>query len=365
MAHPPKIVYTAAGGVVMSADHSEVLLLIRPERDEVRLPKGHLDPGEAPQEAALREVQEESGYADLELVAALGQQLVAFALGAATVQRTEYYYLLRARSRQQIERPPDDDAQFFSIWVSWEEALEHLTFEAERDWIHKALRACEGLTPSTQVRIIHTRLAQVYGEPALEPHGDPLGELVNTILSQNTNDRNRDLAFAQLRARFPTWEAARDAPPEALIDAIRPAGLAPSKGPRIQAALRTITAEQGALTLDFLRELPLEQARAWLLNLNGVGPKTAAIVLLFALGRPAFPVDTHVHRVSRRLGLIPPDTSREKAHTLLEAQVPETLYYPFHLNLIRHGREICRARTPRCAECPLQDLCLYAQEGEK
>jgi endonuclease-3 len=189
--------------------------------------------------------------------------------------------------------------------------------------------------------------------------------LVNTILSQNTNDRNRDVAFQRLRKRFPTWEAVRDAVLDDVIDAIRPAGLAPTKGPHIQGALRQITEERGVLSLDFLNEMPLEEARKWLLGLNGVGPKTAAIVLLFSLGRPAFPVDTHVHRITRRLGLIPEKTSREKAHTLLEALVPVELYWNFHLNVIAHGRQVCHARNPKCAVCTLQNRCDYFQQLQK
>ncbi|HOT92743.1 MAG TPA: endonuclease III [Anaerolineae bacterium] len=212
---------------------------------------------------------------------------------------------------------------------------------------------------SETMREIHRRLREAYGDPPHHPDGDPLAALVNTILSQNTNDRNRDIAFARLRTQFPTWEAVRDAPPEAIIEAIRPAGLAPSKGPHIQAALRQITAERGTLSLDFLATLPLEEARQWLLRLNGVGPKTAAIVLLFALGRPTFPVDTHIHRVTRRLGLIPEHTSREKAHGLLEMLVPPELYWSLHLNLIAHGRQVCHARNPECAGCVLQDMCAY------
>ena len=142
-----------------------------------------------------------------------------------------------------------------------------------------------------------------------------------------------------------------------MIEAIRPAGLAPSKGPRIQAALRHITEERGELSLAFLQALPLEEARAWLTALHGVGPKTAAIVLLFSLGRPAFPVDTHIHRVTRRLGLIPATTTREKAHELLEHLVPPELYYPFHIQLIEHGRAVCLARRPHCERCVLQELC--------
>lgn len=209
---------------------------------------------------------------------------------------------------------------------------------------------------------IHQRLEEAYGEADWRPHAEPISELVNTILSQNTNDHNRDIAYEQLRERFPTWEAVRDAPTEEIIDAIRPAGLAPSKGPRIQGALERITEERGEVSLEFLREIQLEEARSWLLSIKGVGPKTAAIVLLFALGRPAFPVDTHVHRVTQRLGLIPQDASREKAHRLLETSVPSALFYPFHIELIKHGRNICKSRSPRCGVCMLTDLCKYYKE---
>ncbi|MBI4769141.1 MAG: endonuclease III, partial [Chloroflexi bacterium] len=159
--------------------------------------------------------------------------------------------------------------------------------------------------------------------------------------------------------RFPTWQAVRDAPPEAVIAAIRPAGLANQKGPRMQAALRAITAERGELSLDFLRDLPLEQARAWLTRFNGVGPKTAAIVLLFSLGMPAFPVDTHVYRVTGRLGLRPESMSVEQAHTHLEALFPPETYYTAHLNLIAHGRQVCHARKPACERCGLRAMCAF------
>ncbi len=215
------------------------------------------------------------------------------------------------------------------------------------------------MNPETaRILRIHHLLLREYGDHPWHPR-DPVATLVSTILSQNTNDVNRDRALERLRERFPTWEAVRNAPLEELIEAIRPAGLAPTKGPRVQEALRRITAERGKLSLDFLADLPLEEAREWLLSISGVGPKTAAIVLLFALGRPAFPVDTHVHRVARRLGLIPPRTSRDKAHALLEALVPPEIYYPFHLNLIAHGRAVCHARAPECARCVLQDQCAY------
>ena len=141
--------------------------------------------------------------------------------------------------------------------------------------------------------------------------------------------------------------------------AIRPAGLAVQKAPRIQTALRTITERAGTLSLEFLRDLPLEEARAWLRSIDGIGPKTAAIVLLFSLDRPAFPVDTHIHRVSGRLGLIGPKVNAEKAHEILESLVPPDLYLPYHLLLITHGRRTCQARRPLCEKCPLTDLCDY------
>lgn len=205
---------------------------------------------------------------------------------------------------------------------------------------------------------IHERLLAEYGDRPWHPH-EPLDTLVRTILSQNTNDVNRDRAFERMRARFPTWEAVRDASLSDLVEAVRPAGLAPIKAPRIQEALRRITDAQGCISLDFLADMPLEEARRWLLSLPGIGPKTAAIVLLFAFGRPAFPVDTHIHRVARRLGLIPPRVSREDAHRILEAILPPDTYYSFHLNLIAHGRAICQARLPRCESCVLRDDCTY------
>lgn len=183
--------------------------------------------------------------------------------------------------------------------------------------------------------------------------------MVSTILSQNTNDDNRDLAFARLRQRFPRWEQVRDAPPEQIIEAIRPAGLANQKGPRIQAILRAITAERGSLDLGFLASWPPEKVERWLLQFKGVGPKTAAIVMLFSLGQPAFPVDTHIYRLSGRLGLRSPRSSAEKAHQELAALFEPQQYYPVHLNLIHHGRQICHARKPQCHRCILRDLCLY------
>ena len=212
---------------------------------------------------------------------------------------------------------------------------------------------------------VHARLLEFFGQPTWRNPLSAVDELVSTILSQNTNDTNRDRAFVALRARFPTWEAVRDARPDSVIEAIRPAGLANQKGPRIQQVLREITAERGALELSFLSELPLQEARARLMKFKGVGPKTAAIVLLFSLGRPAFPVDTHIYRVTGRIGLRPERISVEEAHTHLERLFPSETYYAAHLNIIRLGREICAARHPRCPVCPLCDICFYGQNVVK
>jgi endonuclease-3 len=204
----------------------------------------------------------------------------------------------------------------------------------------------------------HRALREEYGDHQWHPR-DPVSTLVSTIISQNTNDTNRDRAMKRLQEQFSTWEEVRDAPEETVVDAIRPAGLGPTKAPRIQGALRRITEKEGEISLDFLRDLTPKEARDWLTDLPGVGPKTAAIVLCFALGKPAFPVDTHVHRVSGRLGLIPEGTSREKAHQILEDIVPAGIYYPFHLTLIARGRAICHSRNPECERCMVRESCNY------
>jgi len=209
---------------------------------------------------------------------------------------------------------------------------------------------------------IHEKLLEVYGEPIWRNPLPAIDELVSTILSQNTNDTNRDRAFNALRAKFPTWEAVRDAKTEDVIDAIRSAGLANQKGPRIQQALRSITEERGSLNLEFLADLPVEEARAWLTKFNGVGPKTAAIILCFSLNKPAFPVDTHIYRVTGRIGLRPEKMTVEQAHRHLEALFPPDTYYAAHLNIIRLGREICHARKPNCPQCPILKLCDYGRQ---
>jgi endonuclease-3 len=204
---------------------------------------------------------------------------------------------------------------------------------------------------------VHERLLETFGEPIWRNPLPAVDELVSTILSQNTNDVNRDRAFHALRAKFATWESVRDASADEVVSAIRPAGLANQKGPRIQQVLRQITEERGDLDLSFLKDLPLEEARSWLTKFNGVGPKTAAIVLCFSLGRPAFPVDTHISRVSGRIGLRPEKMTVEQAHPHLEALFPPETYYAAHLNLIRLGREVCHARKPECPKCPIRKLC--------
>jgi endonuclease-3 len=180
-------------------------------------------------------------------------------------------------------------------------------------------------------------------------------ELVRTILSQNTNDTNRDVAFDRLREPFPTWQQVRDAPLDEVEDAIRPGGLAPQKAPRIQAALRELDDD---LDLGWLETAPRDEAMDFLTSLPGVGRKTAACVLIFSFGRPEIPVDTHVYRVGGRLGLFPPDASFERAHDEMRAITDPEDAYELHINLIRHGRAICRPR-PRCEECALRRMCPY------
>jgi endonuclease-3 len=209
---------------------------------------------------------------------------------------------------------------------------------------------------------IHERLLEFYGEPVWRNPLPAIDELVSTILSQNTNDINRDRGFNALRARFGTWEEVRDAQTLDVVNAIRPAGLANQKGPRIQQVLSSITEERGNLDLSFLAELSVDEARAWLTRFNGVGPKTAAIVLCFSLNKPAFPVDTHIYRVTGRIGLRPEKMTVEQAHPYLESLFPPATYYAAHLNIIRLGREICQARRPRCEVCPIIKLCDYGRK---
>ncbi len=208
-----------------------------------------------------------------------------------------------------------------------------------------------------KVLAIHELLTDVYGPRVLRAGRDPLDELVLTILSQNTTDRNSGRAFRSLQAKYRSWEEVMDAPIPELYETIKSAGLGNIKAPRIQNTLHEIIARRGELNLDFLDDLPLEEAKQWLRSLEGIGPKTAACVLLFALGKPAMPVDTHVFRVSRRLGLIGPKVGVDQSHRLLEEALPPAAIYPFHINMIQHGRLICHAQRPNCGVCPLSDMC--------
>jgi endonuclease-3 len=209
---------------------------------------------------------------------------------------------------------------------------------------------------------IHQRLLTAYGAPTWRPSYPPMDELVLTILSQNTSDINSGRAFAALTARYPTWQAVLDAPVAELAETIRPGGLAQQKAPRIQAALQRIQAERGELAIDFLAKLPVDEATRWLTSFDGIGHKTASIVLLFCFNRAAFPVDTHVGRVTRRLGLAGPKDAEEKIKGIWEALAPAAWFYPLHLNLIRHGREVCHAQRPACAGCLLQDICQFTAQ---
>lgn len=207
-------------------------------------------------------------------------------------------------------------------------------------------------------------LEQLYGRKTFKPH-DGMDELVSCILSQNTTDANRDRAFDALKARYASWAEVAQAPLDELIETVRPAGLASAKAANIQAALREIYRQRGEYAIDFLQELPVAEAKAWLTSLAGVGPKTAAIVLCFGFGMAAFPVDTHVHRVGQRIGFLPEGISANAAHDVMEAVVPPDAYYAFHLQLIYHGRSVCKARQPLCNRCPITAHCDYYAKTER
>jgi endonuclease III len=204
------------------------------------------------------------------------------------------------------------------------------------------------------VRAIRERLRAMYGVPVMAPHGDPLGELVLTVLSQSTNDRNRDVAFLRLRDRLASWEAVRDAPVEEVEEAIRPGGISKVKSERIQAMLRAIGDD---LDLSWMRDAPVAGSQAYLTALPGVGRKTAACVLLFTYGLRDVPVDTHVSRVGTRLALLEPRAPFVALHDQMLALTPPGAELEFHVNLLRHGRRVCHAQRPACSACALRRMC--------
>ena len=208
--------------------------------------------------------------------------------------------------------------------------------------------------PARRVRAVRERLRATYGLPVMAPHGDGLGELVLTVLSQSTNDRNRDVAFLRLRDRFPAWEAVRDAPVEEVEEAIRPGGISRVKSARIQEILRAVG---DPLDLAWLREVPVAEGCAYLTALPGVGRKTAACVLLFAFGARDVPVDTHVSRVATRLHLLERGAPFDRLHDQMLALTPPGAELELHVNMLRHGRRLCHARSPQCPVCPLRRMC--------
>ena len=208
-------------------------------------------------------------------------------------------------------------------------------------------------------------LTQVYGELDWSRNQDGMDELVSCILSQSTNDTNRDRAFARLKSHYESWEAVRISDLDELVEVIRPAGLANQKAPRIQDVLAAIYQKAGEYSIDFLDQMSIDVAKDWLVSLKGIGPKTAAIVLCFAYGRPAFPVDTHIYRVSKRIGFLPEKLSANDAHPVMEAMVPATDYYQFHIQLIQHGRDTCHARKPSCELCCISAHCDYFSTVEQ
>lgn len=223
--------------------------------------------------------------------------------------------------------------------------------------------AADTATLQATAWIMYERLLAAYGHNPNVPRREPMHELISTILSQRTTGHNEDVAYHQMIERFGSWEAIRDAPVDELAEAIAPSNYAEQKAPRIKQVVGQILAEHRSTDLAFLRDMPLDQALAWLQALPGVGPKTASLVLLFCFRRPVLPVDTHVHRVSQRVGLIGPKVDATAAHGLLLPLLPADpqILYNFHINTLRHGQRVCVWGTPRCAQCPLTDVCNWYQ----
>ena len=214
---------------------------------------------------------------------------------------------------------------------------------------------------------VYQRLLRTYGERPLKPRREPMHELISTMLSHRTTQKNEALAFERMWERFGSWEAIRDAPVAELTEAIAQSNFAEAKAPNIKKALHRIIEERGEPSIDFLRDLPVEEGLNWLTSLPGVGIKTASLVLLFCFGKEIIPVDTHVHRVSQRLGLIGPKVSAEAAHRILLTLLPSDphILYNYHISMLQHGQKICIWGTPRCEKCPLTDICNWYQENKE
>jgi endonuclease III len=211
-----------------------------------------------------------------------------------------------------------------------------------------------------KVRIITQKLEGRFGEPRWPGRGKPLDDLILTILSQNTNDSNRDVAYRRLRERFADWESVMAAPVAEIAEAIRPAGLGNQKATHIKEILLWVHETYGALNLDFICDMPPDEVRQTLLQRKGIGIKTISVVLMFSCGADVFPVDTHVHRLCRRLGLVPEKASAKKTHELMQPLVPQGKAYSLHINFLKLGRTVCKAQKPLCSNCPLAELCLSA-----
>jgi endonuclease-3 len=210
---------------------------------------------------------------------------------------------------------------------------------------------------AAHAREIARRLEDAQGHIEWRRRREPVGELVTTLLSHNTTDANQLRAFEALRARYPTWDDVRRAPTAEVVETIRVAGLANRKGPRIQQVLDVVAADPRGSDLEWLRDVPLDDAMAFLTSLPGVGPKTAGCVMCFCFDAPVVPADTHVHRIALRTGIVPPRSSAARAQERLSRWIPPVLTYATHMHLVAHGRTICTARSPRCPDCPLLDLC--------
>lgn len=218
---------------------------------------------------------------------------------------------------------------------------------------------------NTKIMEVYNRLTERYGLRPLVPRREPMHELISTMLSHRTTQKNEALAYDRMWQRFGSWDAIQNAPTAELAEAIAPSNFAEAKAPNIQKALQRIYDERGEYSIDFLADVPVEQALAWLMALPGVGIKTATLVMLFCFAKPVMPVDTHVHRVSQRVGLIGPKVGTEAAHTLLLAMLPKDPYilFNYHVANLKHGQQLCVWGTPKCAPCPLKDICNWYQEN--